>query len=136
MGQVSAKLCDFLRFSAKVCGFLRFCENLRLPNQWARRDILMSRDKIAARQLLSLNCLVITLTAGVILKEEKMPSLVSEPQERVWEAILETIWARVITSQKLSRDSGETIFAARHQDVSQGPLETAVNSRKSSRNSA
>ena len=34
----------------------------------------------------------------------------------------ETTWARVIVSQKLSRDSGQTIFAARHQDVSQGPL--------------
>ena len=29
---------------------------------------------------------------------------------------------RVIASQKLPRDSGETIFAARHQSVSQGPL--------------
>ena len=29
---------------------------------------------------------------------------------------------RVIESQKLPRDSGESIFAARHQDVSQGPL--------------
>ena len=29
---------------------------------------------------------------------------------------------RVITSQKLLRDSGESMFAARHQDVSQGPL--------------
>ena len=28
---------------------------------------------------------------------------------------------RVIASQKLPRDSGESIFAARHQDVSQGP---------------
>ena len=27
---------------------------------------------------------------------------------------------RVIASQKLLRDSGESIFAARHQDVSQG----------------
>ena len=42
--------------------------------------------------------------------------------ETVWEAFLETIWARAIASQKLSRDSGETIFAPRHQDVSQGPL--------------
>ena len=32
--------------------------------------------------------------------------------------------ARVIASQKLPRDSGETIFAARHQSVSQGPLGT------------
>ena len=29
---------------------------------------------------------------------------------------------RVIASQKLPRDSGESIFAARHQDASQGPL--------------
>ena len=30
--------------------------------------------------------------------------------------------AGVIASQKLQRDSGESIFAARHQDASQGPL--------------
>ena len=30
--------------------------------------------------------------------------------------------ARVIASQKLSRDNGETVFAPGHQDVSQGPL--------------
>ena len=42
--------------------------------------------------------------------------------ETIWEAFYETIWARVIESQKLPRDSGESIFAARHQDVSQGPL--------------
>ena len=29
---------------------------------------------------------------------------------------------RIIASQKLPRDSRESIFAARHQDVSQGPL--------------
>ena len=29
---------------------------------------------------------------------------------------------RVTASQELPRDSGESIFAARHQDVSQGPL--------------
>ena len=29
---------------------------------------------------------------------------------------------KVIASQKLPRDSGESIFAARHQDASQGPL--------------
>ena len=29
---------------------------------------------------------------------------------------------RVIASQKLSRDSGRSIIAARHQGVSQGPL--------------
>ena len=40
-----------------------------------------------------------------------------------------TIWARVIESQKLPRDSGESIFAARHQDVSQGPLGTKKMSR-------
>ena len=35
---------------------------------------------------------------------------------------------RVIASQKLSRDSGETIFAPGHQDVSQGPLGLPQNS--------
>ena len=29
---------------------------------------------------------------------------------------------RVIASQKLARDNGESIFAARHQDALQGPL--------------
>ena len=43
-------------------------------------------------------------------------------REAIWEAFYETIWAREIESQKLPRDSGESIFAARHQDVSQGPL--------------
>ena len=36
--------------------------------------------KIAAGQFLSLNCLAVTLIAGVILKEEQMPSLVGERQ--------------------------------------------------------
>ena len=35
---------------------------------------------IAARRFLSLNCLAVALTVGVILKEEKLPSLVSERQ--------------------------------------------------------
>ena len=42
--------------------------------------------------------------------------------EAIWEAFEETIWARVIESQKMPRDGGESIFAARHQDVSQGPV--------------
>ena len=45
-------------------------------------------------------------------------------EEAIWEASYEAIWARVIESQKLPRDSGEAIFAVRHQDVSQGPLGT------------
>ena len=49
-----------------------------------------------------------------------MSSIVGERQ--FWEAFCEAIWARVIESQKLPRDSGESIFAARHQDVSQGAL--------------
>ena len=36
----------------------------------------MSRGKNCRETILSLNCLAVTLTAGVILKEEKMPSLV------------------------------------------------------------
>ena len=42
--------------------------------------------------------------------------------EAIWEAFYETILARVIESQKSPRDSVETISAARHQDVSRGPL--------------
>ena len=42
--------------------------------------------------------------------------------EAISEAFQERIWARIKTSQKLPRDSGESIFAARHQDVLQGPL--------------
>ena len=68
---------------------------------------------------MSLSCLAVILTAGVILKEEKMPSVVGERQ--FWR-YYRRHWARVIASQKLSRDSGESIFAARHQGVSQGPL--------------
>ena len=56
---------------------------------------------------------------------EREENALSCGRETVWEAFEETIWARVIASQKLSRDSGETIFAARHQDVSQGPLGSA-----------
>ena len=44
--------------------------------------------------------------------------------ETVWEAFSETIWARVVVSQTFPRDNGETIFATRCQDVSQGPLGT------------
>ena len=79
----------------------------------------MSRDKIAARQFLSPTCLAITHAAGVILKEK---NALSCERETAWEAFQETIRARVIESQKLSRDSGETIFTVRHQGVSQGPL--------------
>ena len=69
---------------------------------------------------MSLNCLTITLTTGVILKEDKKPSLVGERQ--FGRHFRRYLGARVIASQRLSRDSGESIFAARHQDVSQGPL--------------
>ena len=41
--------------------------------------------------------------------------------EAIWEAFWEAIWVRVAASQKLPRESG-SIFAARHQDASQGPL--------------
>ena len=40
---------------------------------------------------------------------------------------------RVIASQKLPRDSGESIFAARHQDASQGPLGKGPKIEKNSR---
>ena len=53
---------------------------------------------------------------------ERGKNVLSCGGEAIWEAFLETICARVIASQKLPRDSGESIFAARHQDASQGPL--------------
>ena len=64
---------------------------------------------------MSLNCHAVALAAGVILKEEK--KALSCGGETVWEAFEET---RVIASQKMSRDSGETVIAPRRQDVSQG----------------
>ena len=60
------------------------------------------------------------------LKGKKGPLLWGEA---IWEAFQETIWVRVIASQKLPRDSGESIFAARHQDGSQGPLGRVANTR-------
>ena len=42
--------------------------------------------------------------------------------EAIRESFEETIYLRVIASQKLTRDNGESIFTARHLDVSQGPL--------------
>ena len=81
---------------------------------------LMLRGKIAARQFLSLNCLAITLTAGVVLKEEKTPLLWA--RDSLGGVLGDNLGERVIASQKLSRDSRETSFAVRHQDVSQRPL--------------
>ena len=75
--------------------------------------------KIAARQFLSLKCLANTLTAGGNVERGKCPLLWGEA---IWEVFEETIWVRVNASQKLPRDNGESVFAARHQDVSQGPL--------------
>ena len=53
---------------------------------------------------------------------ERGKNVLSCGGEAIWKAFSERIWARAIESQKLPRDSGESIFAARHQDVSQGPL--------------
>ena len=90
------------------------------PSQRARRGILMPRGKscretIFARQL-PRNC---PHHGGNL---ERGKNVLYCGGEAIWEAFYETIWAREIESQKLPRDSGESIFAARHQDVSQGPL--------------
>ena len=53
---------------------------------------------------------------------ERGKNVLSCGGEAIWEAFKETILARVIESQKLPRDNRESIFAARHQDVLQGPL--------------
>ena len=45
-----------------------------------KRHLDVAGQKLPRDSFLSLNCLAITLTAGVILKEEKVPSLVGERQ--------------------------------------------------------
>ena len=50
------------------------------PSGPEETPILLSRDQIAARQFLSLNGRTITLSAGVIWKEEQTPSLVGKRQ--------------------------------------------------------
>ena len=67
--------------------------------QWARRDILMSRGKNRRE------------TIFVSQLSRNYPHRGGDFERRT-----------VIASQKLSRDSGETISAARHHDVSRGPL--------------
>ena len=52
----------------------------------------------------------------------KRKNVLSCGGEAIWEAFKEAIWVRVFACQKLPRDNGESIFAARHWDVSQGPL--------------
>ena len=51
-------------------------QNAEIPTQWARKDRLMSRGKNCRETILPLTCLAITPTAGLILKEDKKPSLV------------------------------------------------------------
>ena len=51
---------------------------------------------------------------------KKMSSLVGDRQ--FGRHLRDNLVVRVIASQKLPRHSGESIFAARHLDVSQGPL--------------
>ena len=75
--------------------------------------------KIAARQFLPLNCLSITLTAGIILKEEKWPLLWG--RDSLGGILGDTLGEGNCESKNVSRQWGD-IFAARHQDVSQGPL--------------
>ena len=41
--------------------------------------------------------------------------------EAIWEAFYEAIWARVIESQKLPRDSGESIFCREASRCLAGP---------------
>ena len=66
-----------------------------------------------------LNCHAITLATGAF---ERGKHVLYCGGEAIREACYEAIWARVIKSQQWPRDSGQSIFAARHQDVSQGPL--------------
>ena len=72
--------------------------------------------KIAARKCLPLNCRTSTLTAAAILKEEKKPALVG--RGNLGGVLRDNLGEGTLASQKLP---GDSIFAARHQDVSQGP---------------
>ena len=93
---------------------------LGVSAQWAKRDTLMSRGKNSRETIF-----VSQLSRSYPHRGgnfERGENALSCGRETVLEAFQETIWARVIASQKSSRDSGESIFAARHQGVSQGPL--------------
>ena len=88
--------------------------------QWARRDILMSQElKNCCETIfvfqLSRNC---PHPEGNLESGKVLPC----GRETLWEAFEGTIRAGVIASQKLSRASAATSFAASHLDVSQGPL--------------
>ena len=82
-------------------------------------------DDVAGQKLLRDSfCLSIwlatALTTGVILKRGKEALSCGARASLVGN--LGEIGAKVIASQILSRDSGEAVFATRHQGVSQGPL--------------
>ena len=102
------------------CSFSSDLCSLFSGTQRARRGILMPRGK---------NCRE-TIFAAHLPRNyphhrgnfERGKNVLYCGGEAIWEAFQETILARVIESQKLPRDSGESIFAAMHQDVSQGPL--------------
>ena len=78
-----------------------------------------SRGKTCRETILSLSCIAITLTAGVILKEEKSPLLCLRGSSG---GILGDNLGEGNCESKIVLETGESIFAARHQDVSQGPL--------------
>ena len=56
------------------------------------------------------------------MKEGKRAHTQTHTHRATWEATHEAIWVRVIVSQKLPGGEGESIFAARHLDVSQDLL--------------
>ena len=88
--------------------------------QRARRGILMPRGKNCRETIFAAQLLRNYPHHGGNFEREK--NVLCCGGEAIWEAFYETTWARVIESQKLPRESGESIFAARHQDASQGPL--------------
>ena len=90
------------------------------PSQWARRDRLMSRGK-NCRETIFVSHLSRNYLTGGVNFEKRIKSPLLWGRDSLG-GILGDNLARVIASQKLPRDSGETIFAARHQSVSQGPL--------------
>ena len=95
------------------------CKSRKLGEAYKSRE-----TRIAARKVLSLNCRAITLAAKAVLEEEVKPTLKGRGN---CGHILWDIWAGVVASQKLPRDSGESSLAAKHSDVSQGPVGNPCN---------
>ena len=126
-GSLGEKLDD--KLSGKMFWACSCFSSPKNPPNWScqwpsRRDILMSREKECRETIfVSQSSRNYPHRVGNLERGKNMPSLLSLVGERQMGGILGgTLGEGVFASQRLSRDSGETILVASHQDVSQGPL--------------